>query len=343
MLFDIFFINFVHLNTSLMCRILVVCDKFKGSLTSSEAGEAVRAVIAAAGADVDVLPVADGGEGTEAIMAGEQYVSTAASGEYGLPLIQRTSRNVGRRLREAVATGRHVYIGVGGTNTADGGAGMLAELGFRFYDGAGMPIEDPAPERISQSLVRIEVPEIQLSKCITALCDVRATLCGPGLSALDFIVQKGAQPGDEEIIASALMRLKNVCGPEGLYAGAGGGIGYALESVLGVRCVSGADFMLGRSLAGYGKAPDLIITGEGRVDAQTGGGKLVDTVVRYGAAHGIPVVIFAGKVDPATSYRYAFGCVAPQDPIPENPGRALGDLVRRHIDLVFKLAKYTKQ
>ena len=215
-------------------NIVVAMDSFKGSLSSMEAGQAVRAGIAQAdpSAQVTVRPLADGGEGTvEALISGmggqRQQVTVTGplgapvvctygilpatgtavvemSGAAGLPLVPEPQRNplytttygVGEVIRHAIAQGcRRFLVGIGGSATNDGGVGMLQALGYGFLDGEGRPIPHGA-QGLSQ-LARITLDRVlpQLAECeFRVACDVTNVLCGPQGCSAVYGPQKGATP-----------------------------------------------------------------------------------------------------------------------------------------------------
>lgn len=215
-------------------NIVVAMDSFKGSLSSIEAGQAVRAGIAQAdpSTQVTVRPLADGGEGTvEALISGmggqRQQVTVTGplgapvvctygilpatgtavvemSGAAGLPLVPEPQRNplytttygVGEVIRHAIAQGcRRFLVGIGGSATNDGGVGMLQALGYGFLDGEGRPIPHGA-QGLSQ-LARITLDRVlpQLAECeFRVACDVTNVLCGPQGCSAVYGPQKGATP-----------------------------------------------------------------------------------------------------------------------------------------------------
>lgn len=215
-------------------NIVVAMDSFKGSLSSIEAGQAVRAGITQAdpSTQVTVRPLADGGEGTvEALISGmggqRQQVTVTGplgapvvctygilpatgtavvemSGAAGLPLVPEPQRDplytttygVGEVIRHAIAQGcRRFLVGIGGSATNDGGVGMLQALGYGFLDGEGRPIPHGA-QGLSQ-LARITLDGVlpQLAECqFRVACDVTNVLCGPQGCSAVYGPQKGATP-----------------------------------------------------------------------------------------------------------------------------------------------------
>ena len=263
------------------------------------------------GVRVDEAPVADGGEGTaavlEAALGGEWRTAVVqgplgapvaarwlvlpdgtavieSSQAVGLPLLSRferdplsaTSHGVGDLLLAAVADGAaSLLVGVGGTATVDGGAGMRERVGRRL-DGVS----------------------------IRVACDVRNPLLGPRGAAPVFGPQKGAGPDvvvELERRLAAMTELAPYAGVPG--AGAGGGLGAGLAA-LGAELVPGSDLVL--DLIGFdaraGEA-DLVVTGEGAVDATTFEGKAAGTVIERCRRLGVRCEVFGGLVAPGFDAR----------------------------------------
>lgn len=215
-------------------KIVVAVDSLKGSLSSLEAGSAVRegALRADPAAQVEVRPLADGGEGTvEALAAGMggtlhpvtvtgpmgapvecaygvlpdgKTAVVEMSGAAGITLIPAEERNplrattygVGEVLRDAILRGcRRFIVGIGGSATNDGGVGMLQALGFGFLDGEGRPVSPGAAGLADLCTITAEGALPELSECTFKIaCDVTNPLCGPrGCSAV-YGPQKGATP-----------------------------------------------------------------------------------------------------------------------------------------------------
>lgn len=293
--------------------ILIAPDKFKGTFTASQICDIVASRLRSCGYSGKIVcrPMSDGGEGareaflpdsveiakgvyrsadgTHELAVSSEIVGFDAFSGSGLPLMRRSSFALGKSISPGIDT----YIAIGGTATSDGGAGFLQGLGVRFFDTRGMLIREPVtPETICRiaSADRSSLSRYRLH----GIVDVKAHLTEPPLSALDFARQK-ALPGENiDALMSALRHLQAVLGGCSEWDGAGGGLGYALSSVAGAPCLSGAQTavdMLAQNLDNV----SLIITGEGRVDKQTvRGGKLVDALYRHASALGIPVLVLYG-------------------------------------------------
>ena len=326
--------------------IVIACDKFKGTMTSEEVSSVVASALRDAGvrSEIRVVVMADGGEGTARAIGRMDGLKIVESSAYAGPgcfdmartsILDRSTFALGEAVRHELDRGNKVYVGIGGTATADGGAGFLQALGVRFYDSGGSEITTPlTPRTINGSLASVgSLPE-GLKEGIAGLSDVCATLTGPGLSALDFLVQKGASASDCKEVVSALDKLRRLFGDRSSrFDGAGGGLGFALAAVVGAPCMSGADFILER----LDINPDeisLLITGEGSIDYQTSGGKVVDAVNRYGLRKGITVWSIGGKVEPGCSFPWVVSTMNPTDLPPSSSPEArsrLYETVRREI------------
>lgn len=219
-----------------------------------------------------------------------------------------TTTGVGELIAAAAARGcRRVVVTLGGSATVDGGGGMAQALGARLLDAAGHPIPpggagllrleriDPRPLRDWRRRTRVTV---------TGATDVRNPLLGARGAARVFGPQKGASPAQVKMLERGLARLARRCRRDlGVDparvpgAGAAGGLGAGLVAFLGAKLEPGADwiFRLTR-VAERLKRADLVLTGEGNLDAQTGMGKLVSRIATLARRHGVPVVAFAGRV-----------------------------------------------
>lgn len=328
-------------------KIVVAMDSLKGSLSSLQAGQAVRegALRADPQAEVTVRPLADGGEGTvEALTAGMSGTlyqvpvtgpmgkpvectygvlpdgKTAVvemSGAAGLTLVEPSRRDplrattygVGEVLRDAIGHGcRHFLVGIGGSATNDGGAGMLQALGYEFLDASGCPIAPGAAGLADLHTIREDHVLPQLAQCSFKIaCDVVNPLCGPkGCSAV-YGPQKGATPAMIAGMDAWLSRYAALAArlhpdkadPDHPGAGAAGGMGFAFLTFTNAVLESGVDIVLAETgLAAYIGEADLVVTGEGRLDGQTAMGKAPVGVAGLAKRYGKPVIAFAGSVAP---------------------------------------------
>lgn len=323
-------------------KVVVAMDSFKGSLTSLAAGEAAREGILRAdpAAEVLVRPLADGGEGTvEALVSGMggrlrtvrvtgplgEGVDCAygvlgdtavieMAGAAGLPLVpaeerdplRTTTYGVGEVIADAIAQGcRRFLVGIGGSATNDGGAGMLQALGFGLLDAEGRDI--PRGAQGLKKLARIETAGAlpALAGCrFRVACDVTNPLCGEKGASAVFGPQKGARPADIPrmdawLAAYAQIAAKAFPGadPEAPGTGAAGGLGFAFRTFLSGELEPGVQIVLEETrLAEALAGADVVVTGEGRLDGQTAMGKAPVGVARLAKARGCLVIALAGGV-----------------------------------------------
>ena len=266
-------------------RFLIAPDKFKGSLTAPEAAAAIAAGIRRRepDAELDICPIADGGEGfmetlasalngkwihCPAVDALERVITSRyviadtpegptailemaeTAGLWRLTATERnpllaTTRGVGMQIAHAISahTVSRIILGIGGSATNDGGCGMAAALGLRFM---GMGEIQPTPTTL------IDVRQIDFSSRtalpeIIAACDVDNPLLGPCGATAVFSAQKGATPDDQITLETALAHLVGISGGEAAAltpgAGAAGGLGFGLLHFAGARLRSGFDLL----------------------------------------------------------------------------------------------------
>ena len=253
---------------------------------------------------------------TSYLMAGERAVIELAAAS-GLPRLTPAERNpmlattfgTGELIADALRRGcRHIVLGAGGSATHDAGTGILQALGVRFPDQDGKEL--PLGGRILGQIARIDTSRLmpEASSCkIEVACDVLNPMYGPQGAAHIFARQKGA---DDRMIAQLDAGLRHFaevverdCGiPVRTLtrAGAAGGTGGGLAGVLGASLRSGVELVLER--IGFERLirdADLVITGEGRLDAQTLMGKAPWGVLQAGLGAGVPVVALGGRVSDA--------------------------------------------
>ena len=316
-------------------RAVVAVDSFKGSLTSVEAGEAVKRGIlrACPDADVTVIPLADGGEGTIDSIApyiggitkaipvsdpiGRQieasyiydpdnktaYIEMAKAS--GLTLLSEDERDpyltttygVGELMRDAVLSGAEkLVICIGGSATNDGGAGMLQALGAKFTDKDGSEIKQGAIGL--RDLKKVDLSELICKDVsIVVASDVTNPLCGPDGASFVYGPQKGASQRACEEMDSWLENYARLLGfdPFEKGTGAAGGMSFALKNILGAELRSGAEIVM--EITGAEdliKNCNVVITGEGRIDSQTLNGKAPFMVMKAGVKYGKPVFGICG-------------------------------------------------
>ena len=218
-----------------------------------------------------------------------------------------SSRGTGELVRAALDAGAtRVVLGIGGSASTDGGTGLAAALGVRFLDAGGEDL--PPGGRALADLDRVDTsvrdPRLDSVEVVVA-SDVDNPLTGPRSAAAVFGPQKGAGPAEVELLDSGLRRLADVLRRDAGAdvetapgAGAAGGVGAGAMALLGARLVPGIDLVL--DLVGFDTTltgTDLVVTGEGSFDDQSLGGKAPVGVARRASAHGVPVVVLAGRVD----------------------------------------------
>jgi glycerate kinase len=318
-------------------RIVIAPDSFKGSLTADRVATAIAAGIARVLPQAELLlrPVADGGEGTvaAALRAGYRPQTVRVSGPDGRPVqatiavgagtavvelataaglglaapapMTATTHGVGELLAAALDQGvQRIVLGIGGSATTDGGAGMLQALGVRLLDAEG---DDVPPgggglallDRVDTSGLDARLAGIEL----VVASDVDNPLIGPSGAAHVFGPQKGASREEVDRLDAALTRYAAVLRRDLGVAvadvpGAGGAGGTAAGALaVGARLTSGAALVC--DLVGLSEVltgADLAITGEGALDAQTLHGKAPAEVARRARAAGVPCLALAGVV-----------------------------------------------
>jgi glycerate kinase len=323
-------------------RIIVAPDSFKGSVSALAAAQAMKRGIQAVFPDAEVVaaPIADGGEGTvDALVAatkgrtlrsevagplgetlsahwgilgdGETAIIEMAAAS-GLPLVPKEKRDpritttygTGQLLAAALDNGiRKIIIGIGGSATNDGGAGMAKALGARFLDAAGKELVNGGAALAR--LARIDLsgldPRLQEVE-IQVACDVDNPLCGPRGASAVYGPQKGATPEMVHELDKALEHYagvaktatgKDIAGRPG--SGAAGGLGAGLLYFSKAQLRPGVEIVM--DAIGFGTMvahADFVITGEGLTDAQTAHGKAPVGIARAAKQHHVPVICLSG-------------------------------------------------
>jgi glycerate kinase len=325
-------------------KVVIAPDSFKESLSAMEVAEAIERGFRQIYPQVQYvkLPMADGGEGTVdsmvAATGGEivrvevtgplgQSVSAfygllgegetaviemaAASGLHLAPKERRdpritTSYGTGELILAVLERGvKAIILGIGGSATNDGGAGMMQALGARLLDDQQQPLPPggAALARLAQIDLSAVDPRLQ-QVSVTAACDVDNPLCGPHGASAVFGPQKGATPEMVTQLDAALSHfgslLQQATGREVLNApgaGAAGGMGAALLGMLNARLRPGIEIVIETlRLEEALRDADLVITGEGRLDSQSIHGKTPIGVARVAKRHGLPVIGIAGSL-----------------------------------------------
>ena len=377
-------------------RILIAPQSLKGSLTAAEAGLAIAQGVQAVypKAEIEIVPIADGGEGTVQALVDatngkiiQQTVtgplgkpvpaffglmgdgSTAAiemASCAGLPLVppdQRdpritTTYGVGELILAALDHGsRHFIIGIGGSATNDGGAGMAQALGAALLSRQGTQIARGGAALATLAHISTSTMDPRLQECnLEVACDVTNPLCGPTGASAVYGPQKGATPEMVEELDSALahyaqiieqdlgMSVREIPG-----AGAAGGLGAGLIAFLHATLRPGAQIVFEAiHLEERIRTANLVITAEGQIDAQTAYGKSVGSVAEIAKRYGLPVLALAGSLGDNYRVVYELGVDAvatlPSGPMTlafamENAAWLLSDTAERACRLIQVGAK----
>ncbi|VVO64405.1 Glycerate 2-kinase [Pseudomonas fluorescens] len=245
-----------------------------------------------------------------------------ASGLQLVPIDQRdacisSTFGTGQLIRAALDAGaQRVILAIGGSATNDGGAGAMQALGVKLLDAQGEALE---PGGLAlQQLASIELGDIdpRLAKVrFDIAADVDNPLCGPHGASAIFGPQKGATPEQVQQLDHALDHLAGLCAKalnkdvrDEPGSGAAGGLGFAAKAFLDAQFQAGVEVVA--ELVGLAEAvknADLVITGEGRFDAQTLRGKTPFGVARIAREHGVPVIVIAGTLGEGYQALYAHG------------------------------------
>ncbi len=325
-------------------KIVVAPDSFKASCSAIEVANSIEKAILDVDNTIEVMkiPVADGGEGTiDAIMScasgtiyevevldpmcknvtakyavidnGKTAVIEMAQAS-GLPMVLPEDRNpllattygTGQLMKDALDKGvKKMIIGIGGSATNDGGAGVLMALGTKFKDSEGK-------ELVLGGAALAELHDIDLAGFdsrildveITVACDVTNPLTGENGASYIYGPQKGATPEmvmqlDDALTNFAYVSKKKLGEDYSTYPGTGaaGGLGFALIAYCKAQFAAGIDIVL--DVTGFEReleTADLVITGEGRIDGQSVQGKVLSGIGTRAKKKGIPVIAIGGAV-----------------------------------------------
>ena len=335
-------------------KVVLAFDKFKGSVTSQQLNEAVQEHLRGLDDVTTVcVPVADGGDGTTAVLAARrcgQWVTVPTMGPLlqqapvnasyfltddcvalievaaasGLAMLSPGKRDVmrattlgtGMLMRDAMERGsRDIVLGLGGSATCDAAMGILCAMGTEFLDADGHHLY-PGGESLGQ-ISHIEVRGIPstVHDCrFTLLTDVDNPLCGKRGTACIFAPQKGASPEQVELLERGMKHIAALVGQEIAErpgCGAAGGIPALMLHLLDCRLLPGAPYVLASNgLEAALDGADLVVTGEGSLDAQTLMGKGPGCVIKMARERGIPVAAVCGAIDPEFDPEAAGLCAA---------------------------------
>ena len=325
-------------------KILIAPDSFKESVEVLDVCHAIQSGFSQVFPDADykLLPMADGGEGTSAVLSyvlGGRWKEVRVhdplmrpiNAKYlllenetavieiaqacGLHLLTTEERNplitssygVGELIADALDEGvKRIIIGLGGSATNDAGLGMLMALGMTFHDSDDNTLAQGGGALAN--LQRLDATNFHTSVLETVFevaCDVTNPLCGElGASAI-FGPQKGASPQQINDLDKALNHFASICAQHGYQdhqdiagAGAAGGLGYALISFCQAELTSGFDTVAKvTNLSQHIADADLVITGEGKLDAQSAMGKVAGGISQIAKVSHTPVIAICGSVD----------------------------------------------
>ncbi|WP_020560728.1 glycerate kinase [Thiofilum flexile] len=325
-------------------KIVIAPDSFKESLSALGVAEALAAGLRLAlpNAELILAPVADGGEGTtEALVRATQgqlvtetvtdplghrlttqwgilgngktavIETAAAAGLHVVPVALRnplltTTYGMGQLIKAALDKGlRHFIIGLGGSATNDGGAGLLQALGLQLLDEQGHELARGGAALAQLQTINTQYFDSRIAQCqFEVACDVTNPLTGTTGASAIFGPQKGATAEQVQLLDQALAQwgavIKHVTGKTvSTLAGAGaaGGLGAGLLGFCPATLKPGIDLILdAMQFDALVKDADLVITGEGRLDYQTAYGKTPLGVAQRAKRYGIPVIAVAGAL-----------------------------------------------
>lgn len=325
-------------------RILIAPNAFKNSLDACAAAEAISRGLHSSGLNcvTECFPIGDGGDGTAGIITekfngkrinlvvnnplGKEVKSSFAlindgqtaviemADASGLRLLDESELNpfkassfgTGQLISAALDKGvSEIIIGLGGSATVDGGAGLLHALGLKFLDKAGNLLEPQPGDLAALDEIDISGLDHRIRDCkITVLCDVDNYLLGEGGAAAVFGPQKGAKPADLPKLEKVLSKLNDLSlKHNGIrmdtvkHGGAAGGAGAGLYAFINAHLVEGAEHLLNITRFDESlNSCDLLITGEGSLDEQTLQGKAPYAAAVRAKRKNIPIIGLGGKV-----------------------------------------------
>ncbi len=326
-------------------RVVIAPQSFKGSADAVAVASAIARGVRRVWprAECVELPLADGGEGTAltlvratggelrnarvhdplgreidaqwGVLGDRTTAVLEMAAASGLPLLRdderdpriTSTRGTGELILAAAASGaQRIVIGIGGSATNDGGAGMARAFGYRFFDAAGRELPEGGIALARLTRIEGQTDPRLVRPAIDVACDVRNPLLGAEGATAVYGPQKGATPAIQRELEAALTRYaevievfvgRDVRSVPG--AGAAGGLGAGLIAFLDARLVSGASLVL--DAVGFDKrlvGADLVVTGEGCIDGQSIYGKLTHAVTLAAKRRGVPVLAVAGMIGP---------------------------------------------
>lgn len=342
--------GFLRVFPNAECRLLPMADGGEGTLDAVLSGRG--------GKEQKVEVPGPLGKVVEArwALCGEQPVAVIemaeAAGLHLVPLTERdpwcrSSRGVGHLILRALDAGcRRFLIGIGGSATNDGGMGALSALGVRFLDAKGEVVAEGAKGLCDLQRIDLSTRDPRLADCHFEIAsDVKNPFIGPHGASYVYGPQKGACVEDLPALDAALERLavaiEEVTGIDVRQmpgAGAAGGIGGGFAALLGAELKPGADFVA--DLLGLDKAlvdVDLVLTGEGQINAQSRYGKAIVAVAKRAKLRGAAVVAFTGSLGPGYRIVYDEG-VGAVECLCDGP-RSLSDCIEHSQKLLADAAE----
>ncbi|QSH40880.1 glycerate kinase [Lentisphaerota bacterium ZTH] len=327
-------------------KIIIAPDSYKGCMRSSDICKKIESGILQVLPDADIvkMPMADGGEGTvDAIVlsTGGSFKQLTVSGPLGNPVtatygisgdgqkaviemaaasgielleshmlnpLKTSTFGTGELIRTIIAEGiRDITIGIGGSATVDGGAGMAQALGYRFLDADGTELPEKLGGGMLDRIAGIDasgvIPELKATR-VRIASDVTNPLLGSNGAARIFGPQKGATSEMVGTLEANLKSFSELIIKSGFAAdcsqsgdGAAGGLGFGLRTLCHAESVSGAGLVI--ELTGLNEQladADLLITGEGCTDSQTADGKLCAVIAAAASQAKVPAVLVSGAL-----------------------------------------------
>ncbi|MBS5936920.1 glycerate kinase [Clostridium sp.] len=335
-------------------KVVIAPDSYKGSLTAMEVANCIEEGIKRYNKNIEVVkvPMADGGEGTVQALVdatggriinlkvcdpllrevdsfygilgdGNTAIIEMAAAS-GINLLDRNELNplitstygTGQIINDAIERGcKNIIVGIGGSGTNDGGAGMLRALGIRFLNEEGRDIQEGGAALKELHSIDKKNFNKRISKCnIKVACDVDNPLCGLNGASHVFGPQKGASKEDIELLDEALNQyakiIKNEFNIDVLNipgSGAAGGSGAAFLAI-GSKLERGIDIVINETnLQTMIESADIVFTGEGRIDFQTKFGKAPYGVAKEAKKNGLPVIAICGEIGEGYDELYNHG------------------------------------
>ncbi|MDD4315915.1 MAG: glycerate kinase [Clostridia bacterium] len=337
-----------------MKKVILIPDSFKGTMSSATVCRIMESAIRVSFPDAQVIsvPVADGGEGTVEAFAQacggeilkcpavdpyfngiEAFIGLIDNGQTAVVemaaaagiMLRRENHNievtttygVGQLIEYALDLGvKKIIVGLGGSLTTDGGCGMAAALGVKFFDDTGAPFIPVSGTLCDIRGINKTALDKRLSKVeLVAMCDINNPLFGERGAAYVFSPQKGASPEQVVFLDNGLRNLAAVAAHDLSFtdsafpgAGAAGGLGFGMKAFLNAGMQMGIQTVLDTvNFDTLAADADLVISGEGRLDAQSLGGKVVIGIAQRTKKLGVFLLAIVGSMSEDVSAVYPLG------------------------------------